>query len=224
MQIAIDGPSGAGKSTIAKKLAAHYHILYLDTGAMYRTAALAALRAGIDLHDASQVKRVVDQANIEVRYEEGAQHVYLDGEDVSGKIRTEEVSMAASAVSAVSAVREKLVALQRQTAKKLGAVLDGRDIGTVVLPDADVKIFLTASAEERANRRYRELSQKPDCPTYQEILDDIVKRDHQDMNRETAPLKQAEDAVLLDTTELDLEQSAQAIIDIINNKLGGGIE
>ena len=136
MQIAIDGPSGAGKSTIAKKLAAHYHILYLDTGAMYRTAALAALRAGIDLHDASQVKRVVDQANIEVRYEEGAQHVYLDGEDVSGKIRTDEVSMAASAVSAVSAVREKLVALQRQTAKKIAVCADAHDFPDYVFADS----------------------------------------------------------------------------------------
>ena len=157
MQIAIDGPSGAGKSTIAKKLAAHYHILYLDTGAMYRTAALAALHAGIDLHDAACVVRVVNDAKIEVRYEDGAQHVYLDGEDVSGAIRTEEVSMAASAVSAVPAVREKLVALQRQTAKTLGAVLDGRDIGTHVLVNADYKFFLTASAAVRAKRRTDEL-------------------------------------------------------------------
>ena len=211
MQIAIDGPSGAGKSTIAKKLAAHYHILYLDTGAMYRTAALAALRAGIDLHDASQVKRVVDQANIEVRYEEGAQHVYLDGEDVSGKIRTEEVSMAASAVSAVSAVREKLVALQRQTAKKLGAVLDGRDIGTYVLVNADYKFFLTASAAVRAKRRTDELLARGQKAEYAEVLAAIEKRDHDDSTRAVSPLVRADDAILIDSSDMTIDEVVAAM-------------
>ena len=211
MQIAIDGPSGAGKSTIAKKLAAHYHILYLDTGAMYRTAALAALRAGIDLHDASQVKRVVDQANIEVRYEEGAQHVYLDGEDVSGKIRTEEVSKAASAVSAVSAVREKLVALQRQTAKKLGAVLDGRDIGTHVLVNADYKFFLTASAAVRAKRRTDELLARGQKAEYAEVLAAIEKRDHDDSTRAVSPLVRADDAILIDSSDMTIDEVVAAM-------------
>ena len=211
MQIAIDGPSGAGKSTIAKKLAAHYHILYLDTGAMYRTAALAALRAGIDLHDASQVKRVVDQANIEVRYGEGAQHVYLDGEDVSGKIRTEEVSMAASAVSAVSAVREKLVALQRQTAKKLGAVLDGRDIGTHVLVNADYKFFLTASAAVRAKRRTDELLARGQKAEYAEVLAAIEKRDHDDSTRAVSPLVRADDAILIDSSDMTIDEVVAAM-------------
>ena len=211
MQIAIDGPSGAGKSTIAKKLAAHYHILYLDTGAMYRTAALAALRAGIDLLDASQVKRVVDQANIEVRYEEGAQHVYLDGEDVSGKIRTEEVSMAASAVSAVSAVREKLVALQRQTAKKLGAVLDGRDIGTHVLVNADYKFFLTASAAVRAKRRTDELLARGQKAEYAEVLAAIEKRDHDDSTRAVSPLVRADDAILIDSSDMTIDEVVAAM-------------
>ena len=211
MQIAIDGPSGAGKSTIAKKLAAHYHILYLDTGAMYRTAALAALRAGIDLHDASQVKRVVDQANIEVRYEEGAQHVYLDGEDVSGKIRTEEVSMAASAVYAVSAVREKLVALQRQTAKKLGAVLDGRDIGTHVLVNADYKFFLTASAAVRAKRRTDELLARGQKAEYAEVLAAIEKRDHDDSTRAVSPLVRADDAILIDSSDMTIDEVVAAM-------------
>ena len=211
MQIAIDGPSGAGKSTIAKKLAAHYHILYLDTGAMYRTAALAVLRAGIDLHDASQVKRVVDQVNIEVRYEEGAQHVYLDGEDVSGKIRTEEVSMAASAVSAVSAVREKLVALQRQTAKKLGAVLDGRDIGTHVLVNADYKFFLTASAAVRAKRRTDELLARGQKAEYAEVLAAIEKRDHDDSTRAVSPLVRADDAILIDSSDMTIDEVVAAM-------------
>ena len=211
MQIAIDGPSGAGKSTIAKKLAAHYHILYLDTGAMYRTAALAALRAGIDLHDASQVKRVVDQANIEVRYEEGAQHVYLDGEDVSGKIRTEEVSMAASVVSAVSAVREKLVALQRQTAKKLGAVLDGRDIGTHVLVNADYKFFLTANAAVRAKRRTDELLARGQKAEYAEVLAAIEKRDHDDSTRAVSPLVRADDAILIDSSDMTIDEVVAAM-------------
>ena len=222
--IAIDGPGGAGKSTIARRAAAELGFVYVDTGAIYRAVACAALSHGIDPSDEAAVSALLPSLQLELRWtEDGVQHVWLNGADISSELRTPAVSTAASRVSALPVVRQFLLEQQRVVARTHDVIMDGRDIGTVVLPDADVKIFLTASAEERANRRYRELSQKPDCPTYQEILDDIVKRDHQDMNRETAPLKQAEDAVLLDTTELDLEQSAQAIIDIINNKLGGGI-
>ena len=221
--IAIDGPAGAGKSTIAKKVAKELSFIYVDTGAMYRAMALYLLNHGVNGENQEEIEAVCSGADISIEYKNGEQIVILNGENVNAMIRTEQVGNMASKSSANPKVRAHLLKLQRTLAEKNDVVMDGRDIGTVVLPDADVKIFLTASAEERANRRYRELSQKPDCPTYQEILDDIVKRDHQDMNRETAPLKQAEDAVLLDTTELDLEQSAQAIIDIINNKLGGGI-
>lgn len=220
INIAIDGPAGAGKSTIAKMVSAKLGYIYVDTGALYRTIALFITENNIADGD---IEQALEKADVSLKFIDGAQRVFLGGRDVSDHIRTPEISMAASRTSAIPVVRKYLFGTQQKIAAENNVIMDGRDIGTVVLPDADVKIFLTASAEERANRRYRELSQKPDCPTYQEILDDIVKRDHQDMNRETAPLKQAEDAVLLDTTELDLEQSAQAIIDIINNKLGGGI-
>lgn len=220
INIAIDGPAGAGKSTIAKMVSAKLGYIYVDTGALYRTIALFITENNIADGD---IEQALEKADVSLKFIDGVQRVFLGGRDVSDHIRTPEISMAASRTSAIPAVRKYLFGTQQKIAAENNVIMDGRDIGTVVLPDADVKIFLTASAEERANRRYRELSQKSDCPTYQEILDDIVKRDHQDMNRETAPLKQAEDAVLLDTTELDLEQSAQAIIDIINNKLGGGI-
>ncbi len=208
INIAIDGPAGAGKSTIAKMVSAKLGYIYVDTGALYRTIALFITENNIADGD---IEQALEKADVSLKFIDGAQRVFLGGRDVSDHIRTPEISMAASRTSAIPAVRKYLFGTQQKIAAENNVIMDGRDIGTVVLPDADVKIFLTASAEERANRRY------------QEILDDIVKRDHQDMNRETAPLKQAEDAVLLDTTELDLEQSAQAIIDIINNKLGGGI-
>lgn len=217
INIAIDGPAGAGKSTIAKMVSKELGYIYVDTGALYRTIALYITENDIADED---IEASLEKADVSLKFIDGAQRVFLGDRDVSDLIRTPEVSMAASRTSAIPAVRAYLFETQQKIARENSVIMDGRDIGTVVLPNADVKIFLTASAEERANRRYKELSEKPDCPTYQEILDDIIKRDYQDMHRETAPLKQAEDAVLVDTTELNLEESAAAIVKIINEKIG----
>lgn len=219
INIAIDGPAGAGKSTIAKMVSAQLGYIYVDTGALYRTVALYLTENGTADED---IAASLKNADVSLKFEDGAQHVYLGCRDVSGLIRTPEISMAASRTSAIPAVREFLFETQQRIARENNVIMDGRDIGTVVLPDADVKIFLTASAEERAMRRFKELSDKPGCPCYEEILSDIVERDHNDMNRKTAPLKQAEDAVLVDTTALTLEESAAEIIRIINEKLDGG--
>ena len=215
INIAIDGPAGAGKSTIAKMVSAKLGYIYVDTGALYRTAALYITENNIPDED---IGESLKKADISLKFINGAQRVYLGGRVVSDLIRTPEISMAASRTSAVPAVRAYLFETQKKIARENNVIMDGRDIGTVVLPDAEVKIFLTASAEERANRRYKELSEKPDCPPYEEILRDIVQRDYQDMHRETAPLKQAEDAVLVDTTNLNLEQSADEIVRIITEK------
>lgn len=217
INIAIDGPAGAGKSTIAKMVSKELGYIYVDTGALYRTIALYITEN--DIAD-ENIEASLEKADVSLKFIDGAQRVFLGDRDVSDLIRTPEISMAASRTSAIPAVRAYLFETQQKIARENSVIMDGRDIGTVVLPNADVKIFLTASAEERANRRYKELSEKPDCPTYQEILDDIIKRDYQDMHRETAPLKQAEDAVLVDTTELNLEESAAAIVKIINEKIG----
>ena len=217
INIAIDGPAGAGKSTIAKMVSKELGYIYVDTGALYRTIALYITENDIADED---IEASLEKADVSLKFIDGAQRVFLGDRDVSDLIRTPEISMAASRTSAIPAVRDYLFETQQKIARENSVMMDGRDIGTVVLPNADVKIFLTASAEERANRRYKELSEKPDCPTYQEILDDIIKRDYQDMHRETAPLKQAEDAVLVDTTELNLEESAAAIVKIINEKIG----
>ena len=217
INIAIDGPAGAGKSTIAKMVSKELGYIYVDTGALYRTIALYITENDIADED---IEASLEKADVSLKFIDGAQRVFLGDRDVSALIRTPEISMAASRTSAIPAVRAYLFETQQKIARENSVIMDGRDIGTVVLPNADVKIFLTASAEERANRRYKELSEKPDCPTYQEILDDIIKRDYQDMHRETAPLKQAEDAVLVDTTELNLEESAAAIVKIINEKIG----
>ena len=216
VNIAIDGPAGAGKSTIAKMVSKQLGYIYVDTGALYRAVALYLTEKGVKDED---IGKALEKASVSLRFIDGAQRVFLGKRDVSDLIRTPEISMAASRTSAIPAVREYLFETQQKIARENNVIMDGRDIGTVVLPNADVKIFLTASAEERANRRYKELLEKPDCPTYQEILDDIIKRDYQDMHRETSPLKQAEDAVLVDTTELDLEESAAAIISIISEKI-----
>ena len=216
INIAIDGPAGAGKSTIAKMVSAKMGYIYVDTGALYRTIALYITEN--DIPD-DKIEESLKNADVSLRFIDGTQRVFLGGRDVSGLIRTPEISMAASRTSAIPAVRAYLFGTQQKIAADNNVIMDGRDIGTVVLPNADVKIFLTASAEERANRRYKELAEKPDCPSYQEILDDIIKRDYQDMHRETAPLKQAEDAVLVDTTKLTLEESADAIISVINEKI-----
>ena len=217
INIAIDGPAGAGKSTIAKMVSAKMGYIYVDTGALYRTIALFITENNIP---DEKIEESLPNADVSLRFIDGTQRVFLGDRDVSGLIRTPEISMAASHTSAIPAVRAYLFGTQQKIAAENNVIMDGRDIGTVVLPNADVKIFLTASAEERANRRYKELAEKPDCPTYQEILDDIIKRDYQDMHRETAPLKQAEDAVLVDTTHLNLEESAEAIVKVINDKIG----
>ncbi|MBR3969969.1 MAG: (d)CMP kinase [Ruminococcus sp.] len=216
INIAIDGPAGAGKSTIAKMVSAELGYIYVDTGAMYRAVALYLTENNIPDED---IEKAVEKVEVSLKFVDGAQRVYLGDRDVSELIRTPEISMAASRTSAVPAVRARLFDLQQKLARENNIIMDGRDIGTVVLPNADVKIFLTASAEERANRRYKELSEKPDCPSYDEILKDIIQRDYNDMHRETAPLKQADDAVLVDTTELTLEQSAARISEIIKERV-----
>lgn len=217
VNIAIDGPAGAGKSTIAKMVSKKLGYIYVDTGALYRTIALYITENNIADED---IEASLEKADVSLRFIDGVQKVFLGNRDVSDLIRTPEISMAASRTSAIPAVRAYLFDTQQKMARENNVIMDGRDIGTVVLPNADVKIFLTASAEERANRRYKELLEKPDCPSYQEILDDIIKRDYQDTHRETAPLKQAGDAVLVDTTELDLEGSAAAIVKVISEKIG----
>ncbi|MBP7185304.1 MAG: (d)CMP kinase [Ruminococcus sp.] len=219
INIAIDGPAGAGKSTIAKMVSKQLGYIYVDTGALYRTIALFITEN--DIPD-EEIETALEKADVSLRFINGAQRVFLGDRDVSDLIRTPEISMAASRTSAIPAVRKYLFGTQQKIAAENNVIMDGRDIGTVVLPNADVKIFLTASAEERANRRFKELSEKPNCPCYEEILSDIIERDRQDMTREVSPLKQAEDAVLVDTTELDLEQSAEAIVKIITEKTGGG--
>ena len=216
INIAIDGPAGAGKSTIAKMVSAKMGYIYVDTGALYRTIALYITEN--DIPD-DKIEESLKNADVSLRFIDGTQRVFLGDRDVSGLIRTPEISMAASRTSAIPAVRAYLFGTQQKIAAENNVIMDGRDIGTVVLPNADVKIFLTASAEERANRRYKELAEKPDCPPYEEILQDIIKRDYADMHREISPLKQAEDAVLVDTTELSLEESAEAIVKVIESKI-----
>lgn len=216
INIAIDGPAGAGKSTIAKMVSKELGYIYVDTGALYRTIALYITENDIADED---IEASLEKADVSLKFIDGAQRVFLGDRDVSDLIRTPEISMAASRTSAIPAVRAYLFETQQKIARENNIIMDGRDIGTVVLPNADVKIFLTASAEERANRRYKELAEKPDCPPYEEILQDIIKRDYADMHREISPLKQAEDAVLVDTTELSLEESAEAIVRVIESKI-----
>jgi CMP/dCMP kinase len=216
LQIAIDGPSGAGKSTVARHVAKTLGILYLDTGAMYRAVALKVIRRGIRLADSDAVSAMMKDIRIDVVHRDDGQHILLDGEDVSPDIRSTEVSMGASAVSAYPAVRERLVSLQREIAGRSCVVMDGRDIGTKVLPDADVKIFLTASPEVRARRRFLELQENGllDKP-YEALLDEILTRDRNDSNRAHSPLVKAEDAVLLDTTGYTLVEASDAVMAVI---------
>lgn len=222
--VAIDGPSGAGKSTIARAAAGHLGFLYVDTGAMYRAIGLAVYRSGVLLGEPESVVPVLKTGlQVELKYEDGVQHVLLNGEDVSGLIRTPEMSKYASFVSAVPEVRAFLLDAQREMAKKHHVIMDGRDIGTVILPDAEVKIFLTASAEARAKRRCLELQQKGETVTLAEVLADIIERDHNDQTRAAAPLKQAEDAILIDTSTLTLEQSIDAVETAIRRTLEGQI-
>lgn len=220
INVAIDGPAGAGKSTISRKAAAELGFIYIDTGALYRTVGLNALRKGADLQsDESIIATLTDDVKVELRFIDGEQRMFLCGEDVSDKIRTPEASMAASRVSAVPKVREYLFDLQKQLAKENNCVMDGRDIGTVVLPDADVKIFLTASPEARAERRFKELTEKGMDVKLEDVLADMIKRDYDDSHRAIAPLKQADDAVLCDTSELNLEESIELIIRTIKENI-----
>ena len=210
--IAIDGPAGAGKSTIAKMAAKKLGFIYVDTGAMYRAMALYILRQGIDREDEEAVGNACDDMAISLRYENGLQQVWLNGEDVSGLIRTEEVSQTTSAISVYSAVRRKLLELQRELARTNNVIMDGRDIGTCVLPDAQTKIYLTASSHVRAVRRFKELEEKGQMCNLEEIEQDIIERDYRDMHREIAPLKQAEDAVLVDSSQMTIDEVIEAIL------------
>lgn len=219
--IAIDGPSGAGKSSLARRCAAAFGFVYVDTGAIYRTVGLAALRRGIDRRDEEAVKALLPELKVEMRYNEaGEQRMFLNGEDVSTEIRLPEVSICASDVSALPAVRAYLLEMQRKMAREQDVIMDGRDIGTVVLPDAELKIFLTASAEARAERRLKELQAKGVEADFEEVLRDIRYRDEQDSSRAAAPLKAAEDAVPVDTTEIDFEASFRLLCSIIRERLG----
>ena len=219
INIAIDGPAGAGKSTIARKLAANLGYIYVDTGALYRAVGVNAMRNGADTKNAEQVTASLSSAKVSLRFVDGEQRVFLGEEDVSLAIRTPEASMAASNVSAIPAVREFLFDLQRDIAKANNCIMDGRDIGTVVLPDAQVKIFLTASAEVRAKRRYDELLAKGMEADYNQVLEEMVQRDYQDSHRAIAPLKQADDATLVDTSAMNLEQVLEALETIVKEKI-----
>lgn len=219
--IAIDGPGGAGKSTIARRAAAELGFVYVDTGAIYRAVACAALSRGIDPSDEAAVSALLPSLQLELRWtEDGVQHVWLNGADISSELRTPAVSTAASRVSALPVVRQFLLEQQRAVARTHDVIMDGRDIGTVVLPDAELKIFLTASAQARARRRLLELEQKGTDASFEEVLRDIEYRDEQDSRRAAAPLKKAEDAVVVDTSELDFAESLELIAELICRRLG----
>lgn len=210
--VAVDGPAGAGKSTIARQAAKQLGFIYVDTGAMYRAMALFMLRKGIESEDAEGLSAACEEVDITIAYQNGEQQVILNGENVNGLLRTEEVGKMASAVAKNGKIREKLVALQQKLAKKENVIMDGRDIGTCVLPQADVKIYLTASVEERARRRHKELVEKGEDCDIEKIKEDIIARDAQDMNREISPLKKAEDAVLLDGSDMTIQEVTEEIL------------
>ncbi len=221
ISIAIDGPAGAGKSTIAKRLAKELGYYYVDTGAIYRTVAYFMDLLDVSPKDVDGVSRYIDELTIEIEYDDdGLQHMIMNGMDVTDDIRTPDISQKASLVSAHAVVRDMLLDMQRDVAKKHNVIMDGRDIGTVVLPRAQVKIFLTASAEVRAQRRYQELQAKGSKDSYEKVLSEIKKRDHQDSTRPIAPLKQAKDAVLVDTSELDIDAAVEAIRAVVAKKVG----
>ncbi len=211
MNVAIDGPAGAGKSTIAKLVAKNLGLVYVDTGAMYRAVALYILESGIDITDKAAVADKCKGANVDIKYEDGNQNVYLNGNNVTGRLREEAVGNTASVTSAVPEVRAQIFSLQRGLAERGGVIMDGRDIGTVVMPDADVKIYLTASSEVRATRRVKELLEKGEKADFEEIKKDIEERDHRDMTREISPLKQADDAILVDTSDMTIEEVVEKI-------------
>lgn len=217
ISIAIDGPAGAGKSTLSRKTAENLGFIYVDTGALYRTVGLKFSRKGADTNLNCDIEGILAETTVDIRFVDGEQRVFLDGVDVSDEIRTPTASMMASAVSAKPPVRAFLLEMQRKLARENNVVMDGRDIGTVVLPNATVKIYLTASAEARAERRYKELIEKGTNVTYKEVYDDMVQRDYNDMNREIAPLKQADDAIVADTTECNLEESLELLLKIVKD-------
>lgn len=220
ISVAIDGPSGAGKSSIAKMVARELGFIYVDTGAMYRSIALFVLNNKVSTTDEKAVEKLLPNIKIDIKFsEENGQQIFLNGEDVTDKIREPHMSMAASNVSAMGSVREFLFNLQRESTKKYNTIMDGRDIGTVVLPNADIKIYLTATSQERARRRYTDFMENGNEIDYQTVLADIEKRDYNDMNRKIAPLKKAKDAILLDTTTLSMEDTKNKIIEIIKEKL-----
>ena len=219
VNIAIDGPSGAGKSTLARKLAEKLKFIYVDTGALYRTIALHMIRNDIDSADVPAVEASLPMVNVEIRFINGEQHVYLNGNDVSKEIRIHEVSNCASLVSAIPAVRQFLFDMQKKMASEYDVIMDGRDIGTVVLPNADVKIFLTASPEVRAERRYKELIDRGQSVEYKQVLADVISRDEQDSNRPIAPLKPAEDSVIIDTSECSFEESLALLYQTVVERL-----
>lgn len=220
INIAIDGPSGAGKSTLARLIAKKLGYVYIDTGAMYRAAALKMINLGIDVkNDVDGVIKAISDTDIEISHLDDGQHIFLDKKDVTSLIRTPDVSMGASAVAAIKEVRLKLVEMQRKIAQKCNCIMDGRDIGTYVLPEADIKIFLTASAEERAKRRYAELLEKGENVSYDEVLADMIKRDKNDSERTFAPLKAASDSIKVDTSKIDLDESVRLIEGIILDRM-----
>lgn len=217
--VAIDGPAGAGKSSIARAAAKELGFIYVDTGALYRAVGVYGLRNGVDNKNADAVASMLPNISVELKFQDGVQHVYLNGEDVSEEIRTPPASMAASDVSAVPAVRQFLFDLQRDIAAKNDCIMDGRDIGTVVLPNAQVKIFLTASPEARAMRRYKELQEKGAKDTYEKVLADLLQRDYNDSHRAVAPLKPADDSITVDNSGLSLEDSIEQVLSVIRAAL-----
>lgn len=221
LNLAIDGPVGAGKSSIAAEVARRLGILHLDTGAMYRAVGKTALDRGVALDDEAALTRLCAETAITVSHEGDGQHTYVDGADVTGLIRTPEVSMAASTVAKVGGVRRAMVALQQKLAALTPMLLDGRDIGTRVLPDATVKIYLTASAEERARRRWLEMNARGAPDTFEQVLEDLRRRDHQDMNREVDPLRAADDAVIVDSTSMSFDEVVEHILNIVEEKQHG---
>lgn len=216
--IALDGPAGAGKSTIAKIIAKRLNLPYLDTGAMYRAMALCALSEGVSLTDAEKVDELLNRTDIRVVYESDGQHVLINGEDVTGRLREEEIGKGASLISKLRCVRDKLAGMQRNIAYETHAVLDGREIGTFVIPETPYKFYITATAEERAKRRVRQLEEKGEQPDYELILRDIEARDYQDSHRDYAPLRQAEDAVLIDTTHMSIDEAVDAVLRALEAK------
>ena len=217
--IAIDGPAGAGKSTIAKSIAKKLQYIYVDTGAMYRAIAIYFIKNNIDPTDENAINKACEHVDITIAYLNGEQQVILNGENITSILRNEEVGKIASKTSIYAKVRKKLVELQRELARTTDCIMDGRDIGTTVLPNANVKIYLTASVEARASRRYKELIEKGESPSFDVIKSDIENRDYQDMNRENSPLKQADDAVLIDSSNIDLDETIETIIKVINEKI-----